>query len=48
MQPVGDPPGLRFAIQNPMNKFLPITITLLAIFLANASAKADILSYFLN
>lgn len=27
-----------------MNKFLPITITLLVIFLANASAKADVIS----
>ncbi len=27
-----------------MNKFLPITITLLAIFLANASAKADVIA----
>ncbi len=27
-----------------MNKFLPITITLLVIFLANASAKADVMA----
>jgi hypothetical protein len=42
------PPGPSFAIHSGMNKLLPITITLLAIFLANASAKADILSYLLH
>jgi hypothetical protein len=42
------PPGPSFANHLGMNKLLPITITLLAIFLANASAKADILSYLLH
>jgi hypothetical protein len=42
------PSGPSFAIHLGMNKLLPITITLLAIFLANASAKADILSYLLH
>jgi hypothetical protein len=42
------PSGPSFAIHLGMNKLLPITITLLAIFLANASAKADIISYLLH
>ena len=31
-----------------MNKLFPITVTLLMIFLANASAKAEVISAFLK